>query len=61
MQTLFQNEIIRKDHKSANINTIQNTVVAFELQSKIIVAKKQNMYLSVFPTEATNIKLYIFG
>ena len=28
-------------------------VVAFELQSK--VQRKQNMYLSVFPTEADNI------
>ena len=33
-------------------------VVAFELQSK--AQRKQNMYLSVYPTEASNIKSYIF-
>ena len=42
--------------------TIPIIVVAFELPSrkKSLATKKQNRYLSVFPTEGNNTKLYSF-
>ena len=41
-------------------HNIQIVVVTFELQSRIksLVPKKQNIYLSVIPTEGNNTKLY---